>query len=223
MSSDILPQRMEFYIYLPPCYDAFPDQHYPVIYLIHGQSFRQDQWERLGVDELADEKIPTGEYPPFIVVMPRDWIWTQPSEDPFDEALIEELIPHIDTTYRTIPDREHRAVGGLSRGASWAVHLGLVHWDLFGAIGAHSLPVFWEDTPFIDNWVAEIPEGQLPRIYVDIGDRDRAEIQDSTFWFLEQLDEMDIPHEWHYFVGYHDEDYWSSHLDEYLLFYTEGW
>lgn len=214
---------MEFYIYLPPCYDAFPEQHYPVIYLFHGQNFQQDQWVRLGLDKLADEKIPTGEYPPFIAVMPRDWVWNQPSESPFDEALIEELIPYIDAAYRTIPDREHRAVGGLSRGAAWAVHLGLVNWNLFGTIGAHSLPVFWEDTPFIDKWLAKIPADQLPRIFVDIGDRDHTGISESTLWFVEQLNTLNIPYEWHSFSGNHDEKYWTANLHEYLLFYTEGW
>ncbi len=84
--------------------------------------------------------------PPFLIVMPRDRLWEQPENDPFGEVVVEKLIPLIDRNYRSLSERSYRAVGGLSRGAGWAVHLGLSHWELFGAIGGHSLPVFWSDT-----------------------------------------------------------------------------
>jgi S-formylglutathione hydrolase FrmB len=63
----------------------------------------------------------------------------------------------------------------------------------------------------------------MPRIYVDIGDRDRPEIMRVTFWFEEVLNEYDIPHEWHLFKGYHAEQYWQSHLEQYLRWYTQDW
>ena len=214
---------LEFRVYLPPCYNQLTSHRYPVLYLIHGQNYNDDQWDRLGVDEIADELIAAGEVPPFIVVMPRDRVWSQPTEDRFGQAVIEALLPWIDTNYRTLAERRYRAVGGLSRGAGWAVHLGLSHWESFGAIGAHSLPVFYSDLRFIKKWLDSIPPDSLPRIYLDLGDKDRLQLTRSAKWFEELLTQKDIPHEWHLYPGYHEEAYWQAHLEEYLRWYGEGW
>ncbi len=149
-----LPLPMEYRVYLPPCYDQFADQRYPVLYLIHGMNYNDDQWDRLGADDIADELIRKKEIHPFLIVMPRDRSWSQPEQDGFGQAVINTLIPYIDTVYRTLPDRPHRALGGLSRGASWTLHFGLTHWELFSALGMHSLPVFWADTPTcVSGWM----------------------------------------------------------------------
>lgn len=153
--------------------------------------------------------------------MPRDRVWREPAEDPFGRALVEHVLPWVDEHYRTIPGRQHRAVGGLSRGAAWAVHLGLSRWELFGAIGAHSLPVFWSDTPHVRAWLAAIPPDALPRIYLDIGENDY--LIESALWFAGVLNELDIPHEWHLFPGRHEEAYWQAHLERYLRWYTLEW
>ncbi len=214
---------MEYLVYLPPCYDDFLSQKYPVLYLIHGQNYDHFQWDNLGINETADQLISTDMIPPLIIVMPRDRNWAQPTEDNFGQVLVNELIPIIDRNYRTIPDREHRAVGGLSRGAGWAVHLGLSEWRLFGSIGAHSLPVFWTDTRHIRTWLKQIPSRMLPRIYLDIGDKDRPQIFASAIWFEEVLTDLGIPHEWYLFPGYHEEAYWQEHLIDYLRWYTAEW
>ncbi len=112
LRTDLLPLPLEYRVYLPPCYDQQPDERYPVLYLIHGQNYNDDQWDRLGVDETADALIAAGEIPPLIIVMPRDRSWAQPTEDRFGQVLVDELLPFIDETYRTLPDRSHRAIGG---------------------------------------------------------------------------------------------------------------
>jgi enterochelin esterase-like enzyme len=218
-----LPLPLDYIVYLPPCYDQLPERRFPVLYLIHGQNYNNDQWDRLGADETADALIASGEIPPFIMVFPRDRSWAQPTEDRFGEVLVTSLIPHIDQEYRTLPDRAYRAIGGLSRGAGWAVHLGLKEWELFGAIGANSLPVFWTDTAHVAEWLDAIPKESLPRIYLDIGEKDRPTILQSAIWFENLLTEKNIPHEWHLFSGYHEEAYWESHVEQYLRWYTKGW
>ena len=220
---EYLPSSLNFNIYLPPCYDEQPERRFPVLYLIHGQGYTDNQWVRLGVPEISDALITSGELPPFLVVMPHDRVWKQPSEDMFGQALLEELFPWVETHYRTLSGREHRAIGGLSRGAAWAVHLGLSQWKLFGAIGAHSLPVFLEDVSNIDRWVDQIPIESFPRMYLDIGDHDRPEVLASAIWFEELLTDKDIPHEWHLFSGEHDETYWHSHVEQYLRWYAAKW
>jgi enterochelin esterase-like enzyme len=223
LRTDLLPLPLEYRVYLPPCYDQQPDRRYPVLYLIHGQNYNDDQWDRLGADETANTLIAAGEIPPLIIVMPRDRSWAQPTEDRFGQVLADSLLPAIDENYRTIPDRSHRAIGGLSRGAGWAVHLGLSHWELFSALGAHSLPVFWTDTPHVRQWLKDIPSDSLPRIYLDIGEKDRPVIMSSAVWFENLLTELHIPHEWHLFTGYHEEAYWQSHVKQYLRWYTQDW
>ncbi len=182
LRSERLKLPMEYRVWLPPCYDEQPERRYPVLYMIHGQNYNEDQWDRLGIDETAASLINAGEIPPLIIVMPRDRNWGQPSEDKFGRVLVEELIPTIDANYQSNPDRLYRAIGGLSRGAGWAIHLGLRDWTLFSALGAHSLPVFWEDTSRVHGWLQEIPTSDLPRILLDIGDRDRPEILASAHW-----------------------------------------
>jgi enterochelin esterase-like enzyme len=175
----------------------------------------------MGVDERADVLIASGELSPFIIVMPRDRVWSPPEVDMFGQALIQELIPWIDRNYRTIPDRAYRAIGGLSRGASWAVHLGILYWDLFSAVGAHSLPVFPGDTNNIRKWLAAIPTDSVPRFFIDIAELDRWSV--TATWFEDILTEMDVPHIWHLYTGSHSETYWGSHLDEYLRWYAQDW
>jgi enterochelin esterase-like enzyme len=223
LDTDLLRQPLDYSVYLPPCYDQQTTRRYPVLYLIHGQSYTDDQWLRLGAGATADRLSAAGEIPPLIIVMPRDRIWEQPTVDKFGDVVVDQLIPFIDQTYRTLPDRQHRAVGGLSRGAGWAVHLGLSHWELFGAFGAHSLPVFWTDTSHIPGWLDAIPPESLPRIYLDIGDKDRPPILNSAVWFETLLTRKHIPHEWYLFNGYHEEAYWSAHVEQYLRWYTQGW
>lgn len=223
LRSDLLKLPMEYSVYLPPCYDQQPERRYPVLYMIHGMNYNHDQWDRLGADEAADALVAAGEVNPFIIVMPRDRSWEQPEDDPFGQVLVDALIPFVDENYRTLPEREYRAIGGLSRGAGWAIHLGLSRWDLFGAFGGHSPPVFWSDTGRVRGWLAAIPPDSMPRIYLDIGEKDRDSILKSALWFENLLNEQGIPHEWYLFTGYHEEAYWSAHVKDYLRWYAANW
>lgn len=223
LHSALAPQSMNYRVYLPPCYTQEARRRYPVLYMIHGLNFDESQWDRLGIDELADRLIAAGQVAPFLIVMPADHGWKEPAEDPFDEIFEKELIPRIDRNYRTLPERSQRAIGGLSRGAGWAVHIGLLRWDLFGAIGGHSLPVFWEDTTYLQRRLQAIPLEQRPRIFLDIGDRDRPNILQSAVWFEGLLQKEHYAHEWYLYPGYHEEAYWRAHLEQYLRWYTAEW
>jgi enterochelin esterase-like enzyme len=213
--------ELKFHLYLPPCYDQNTTQRYPVLYLIHGQSFNDDQWVRLGATKAADELIAAGMLP-FIIVMPFDkYHYRQPASDPFDEAVIEELIPFIDSTYRTIPERTSRAVGGLSRGGGWALHFALNYPDLFGTFGGHSLAILEEDGRHLSRLLDAIPAEEMPRIFMDIGKSDG--LKASAGKFEAQLTERGIPHEWYVYPGFHNEAYWSKHVREYIKWYAAGW
>lgn len=211
----------EYLIYLPPCYDEMPDKRYPVLYLLHGQTYTSDQWVRLGAVTIADELILSGEASPFIIVFPDDRYWNLPAGPGFGQRFIDYLIPHIDETYRTLADRDHRALGGMSRGAGWALRLGLQRWDLFGTLGFHSLAAFGTDRPFVEDWLLAIPSKSWPNIFMDVGESDQERGYDSLIEDL--ITQTGIPHEWHLYPGAHDEAYWGAHVEEYLRWYTSIW
>jgi enterochelin esterase-like enzyme len=221
--TDRLPEPLEFLVHLPPCYDLGPQRRYPLLVLMHGINSDQTQWERLGASQVADRLIASGELAPFILVLPFDRRWEEPNSSNFGEALVQDLLPHLEDTYRILPGRQSRAVGGLSQGAAWALHLGFEYWQTFSAIGGHSFFVFGNDTARIPRFLDEIPTNQLPRLFLDVGDRDRPELLASARWLVDLLDQRDIPHEVYYNPGYHDEAYWRSHLEQYLRWYAAAW
>lgn len=211
-----------FRIYFPPCFNQPSSVRYPVLYLIHGQTFNDDQWPRLGVQAAADQLIQSGKTPPFLVVMPREKdTFSDIYAASFSRDVISGLIPWVDAKYPTCTERACRAIGGLSRGGAWALHLGLTQWRFFGEIGLHSTPPFQSDPTFVPIWLRDIPTGQRPRIYMDIGKND------PFLSYASQLDKLltalNIPHEWNVFDGTHEEAYWSAHIVEYLEWYSQPW
>ena len=210
----------EYLIYLPSCYDEKMDKRYPVLYLLHGQTYTRDQWIRLGAVGIIDHLILSGESVPFIVVFPDDRYWNLPPGPGFGQRLVENLIPYIDGNYRTIADRNQRAIGGMSRGAGWALRLGLTRWDLFSSIGLHSLAVSQKDASQIHNWLADIPASSQPRVFMDIGDNDPELTIAGNI--EAQFNEHGLLHEWHLYSGAHTEAYWAAHVEEYIRWYAAG-
>jgi len=223
LKTDQIRLPLDYRVYLPPCYDQQPERRYPVLFLIHGQSYTDDQWDRLGVDETANRLVAAGEIAPFLIVMPRDRYGGQPSENNFARVVVEELLPLIDQDYRTLPNREDRAIGGLSRGGGWSIHIAITEWELFGALGAHSPAIFYQDAQFMRVYLDQIPEDSYPRIYLDIGDRDRPGLMSAVVWFEKLLNQWGIAHEWYLFSGFHSEGYWQDHLETYLRWYAREW
>jgi enterochelin esterase-like enzyme len=221
--SNLLPEAIPVLIYLPPCFFQQPKEQFPVLYLIHGQKFGNNQWYRLGVTDFADGLIASGETAPFLIVMPHVADWDQPSVFPFGQALVEEVLPYIEAGYRTQPLRTARAVGGISRGGSWALHLGTRYWEVFGAFGGHSAPVFLGDAPSMSAWLDAIPPADAPRIYLDIVSNELDNIRQSAIWFTEQLEDRGILYQFHEYSGAHNEAYWGQNVEEYLHFYTAEW
>jgi enterochelin esterase-like enzyme len=211
----------EFLIYLPPCYAETKDEHYPVLYLLHGQTYNQDQWVRMGTTTIADELIHTDQAAPFIIVFPDDRYWNSPAGSLFGERFIHNLIPYVDENYRTIADRKGRSLGGLSRGGGWTAKLGFDHVELFGAFGLHSPAFFKDNAPYLEKIIQGIPDETRPRLWMDIGDADTELTQ--AILFDEVLTRNSYIHEFHRYAGDHTETYWSAHLEQYLRWYVQVW
>ena len=214
--STVLPYSMDTRIYLPPCY-ARSDQTYPVLYLMHGLNFTETQWEDIGAGTTADRLIAGGAIAPLIIVLPRD------RGDPrLDPAFVVDLVPYIDGHFRTRPAAAYRAIGGLSHGGGWSIHLGLHYPDVFGRVGAHSPAIFWGDDDNILRYVAAIQKsGSAPAVYIDIGDADA--VPQSAAWLNQILSSFNFKHTYLVQSGGHDERYWSAHMADYLRFYAAGW
>lgn len=127
-------------VYLPPHYALDPITHYPVLYWLHGGASNL----KSGSNFVArlDSAIARGVAPPFIVVLPNgpQSMWTDsnpvtlPYNSPIETLIIDELIPLIDATYRTIASREGRGIEGFSMGGRGASRMGLKFPDLFSVV-----------------------------------------------------------------------------------------
>jgi enterochelin esterase-like enzyme len=136
------------FIYLPPGYDNNPGQRYPVFVLRHGGGEDETGWVEQGrANFIIDNLITENKAKPMIVVM--DWgqaptptqavhIPSTPPPPEITEVTIKELIPMVDATYRTIPDREQRAMAGLSMGSVQTLYIGLNNLDTFAYLGVFS-------------------------------------------------------------------------------------
>jgi len=127
-------------VYLPPQYLAEPTRRFPVLYLLHGSPGVPVDWLRGGEATAAgDAQAAAGH--PLVIVMPRDshW-WLDDSEcvdgvaERADTYVSVDVVAAVDAQLRTVADRSHRAVGGMSAGGYCALNLGLRHRDTFAAI-----------------------------------------------------------------------------------------
>ena len=141
-------------VYTPPAYDTADGTRYPVLYLQHGAGEDETSWTKQGrANFILDNLIATGDAMPMIVVMESGYALTgplppmgpgllQPISEAFRALVLDDLVPMVDATYRTLADREHRAVAGLSMGGRQALHVGLSQLDTFASIGAFSGALF---------------------------------------------------------------------------------
>lgn len=130
------------FVYCPPGYDKDPTRRYPVLYLQHGAGEDERGWTAQGrANFILDNLLAAGKVKPMLVVMDQGYAskaGAKPPANAFDEVVLGELIPAVDAEFRTLADREHRAIAGLSMGAGQALQIGLTNLDKFSYIGAFS-------------------------------------------------------------------------------------
>jgi len=131
------------FVYMPPGYDTKTDTRYPVLYLQHGGGEDERGWVEQGrVNFIMDNLIAEGKAKPMIIVMDNGNA-RSPGEGmfgfgTFEKVMINELIPMIDASYRTLADRENRAMAGLSMGGMQTFIITLHNLDKFAWIGGFS-------------------------------------------------------------------------------------
>ncbi|MBN2092625.1 esterase [candidate division KSB1 bacterium] len=146
------------FVYTPPDYDKNLKKRYPVLYLQHGGGEDETGWPNQGKTNLImDNLIAEGKANPFIIVMDNGtWRWPEnvprprPGERPagkwppegwadgFKKTLLEDIIPMIDSNFRTLADQKHRAMAGLSMGGMQTRVITLAHPEMFSHVGMFS-------------------------------------------------------------------------------------
>lgn len=170
--SAVVGDNRDFYVYTPPGYDTNSNLRYPVLYLLHGYSDDASGWTAVGKANLIlDSLIDSGKAKPMIVVMPLGYgapeivqktpVFGANFRNPelreknftnFRSALVDEVIPQVERSYRTFTDRDSRAIAGLSMGGAESLLTGLNRLDRFSNIGAFSAG------GLSDNFATDFPQ-----------------------------------------------------------------
>ncbi|UFH53821.1 alpha/beta hydrolase family protein [Spirosoma sp. KNUC1025] len=163
LNSSLLNRAVKYSIYLPPDYYT-SNRRYPVVYLLHGLGDNEASWIQFGeADRIADAGIRSGELPPMIIVMPDAgatfYINDYQSKVRYEDMFVQEFVPHIDTMFRTRPQREFRAVSGLSMGGYGSLMLAMHHPELFSACAALSAAVR------TDEALISVPDERYNTVY----------------------------------------------------------
>ncbi|MEY3230785.1 MAG: hypothetical protein RL689_874 [Planctomycetota bacterium] len=247
--------RVSYHLYRPAAYDREPQRRFPVVYWLHGSG-----GGLAGIPQLAkriDDAIEAGTTPPCLVVfvnglpngMYVDW---KDGSTPVETLIVQDLLPHVDATWRTNATREGRMLDGFSMGGYGAARLGFKHSSLFRAVSIVGAGPMQEDLLNAPRAGAKRAEEVLRTVYgndpafflavsprrmaeehaatlrsgslirVVIGDRDNT--LDNNRAFHEHLERLKIPHTWRVVPGVgHDPNGVIDALgDDQWAFYREA-
>lgn len=134
-------------VYTPPAYSA--DRKYPVLYLQHGLGNTSTEWtQRARAPIIIDNLLADKKIEPFIIVFPSGNATATPADEkqgdrtsesygtPYENDLLKEIIPFVESHYSVFTDRNHRAIAGMSMGSGQTLNIGLSHLDLFAWIAS---------------------------------------------------------------------------------------
>jgi enterochelin esterase-like enzyme len=206
-------------VYTPPGYSE--DKKYPVLYLLHGIGGDETEWQRFAKPEvLLDNLIADGKAVPMILVMPNgraqkndraegDVFRSAPAFAAFEQDLLNDVIPAIESRYSVEADREYRALAGLSMGGGQSLNFGLAHLDTFAWIGGFSsAPNTKPAQELVPDPAAA--KDKLKLLFLSCGKRDGLiRISQGVHAYLK---DKDIPHVWHVDDNAHDPPHWENTL-----------
>ena len=252
--SKLVGYPVEYTVYLPADYET-STRSYPVLYLLHGYSDDETGWIQFGeANTVADKAIASGDATSCIIVMPDGKVtWYANSfdgKDPWEDMFIKEFIPFIEKQYRIRPQKQFRAIAGLSMGGNGALLLSLRHSELFSSCVAMSAGTFTDEeveknsqfdhyfgsiygpkpaTGVSDYWKAYSPLHLLDSIDKDKIKSVRFYIDCGDDDFLYKgnsalhvkMRDLGIPHEYRVRNGGHEWSYWRTGLYDGLNFISQ--
>jgi enterochelin esterase-like enzyme len=217
------------HIYTPPGYDN-GSARLPVLYLLHGGGDSDDSWGTVGrAGAILDNLIAAGKATPLIIVMPAGHTSTEfrlspgvrMGHDAFNDDLVKVVLPFVDAHYRTVADRDHRAIAGLSMGGLQTLNIALSDSSDFAYVGVFSSGWFpnsikeEEDTD-----VAQFRKSGRPfrLFWVDAGKYDIA--LNNSHATVAVLKDVGITVDEHESGGFHAWNNWRDYLNQFapLLF-----
>jgi S-formylglutathione hydrolase FrmB len=214
---------------------------YPVVYLLHGYGGNYSRWPNVApqLKDKADELqclfvCPDGGYGSWYFDSPLD------SNIRYETFISRELLNHIDSMYKTIPDRNHRAITGLSMGGHGGLYLGIRHKELFGAAGSMSgvvdirvFPKKWDLKNLLgdsaccnNNW----EQGSVMNLVNGLKNHELKLIFDCGLFDIlifsnrnlhQKLMNLHIDHDYIERPGTHNGSYWRNSVDYQLLFFKK--
>lgn len=209
----------KMHVYTPPGYTA--EKQYPVLYLLHGIGGDETEWQRVAQPNvLLDNLIADGKAEPMIIVMPNgraqkndraegDVFASAPAFAAFEQDLLNDVIPVIESRYSVKADRGHRAIAGLSMGGGQSLNFGLGHLDTFAWVGAFSAA---PNTKPADELIPkpEDAQRQLELLFLSCGGKDGLiRVSQGIHAYLK---ENNVPHVWHVDGNAHDPAHWKNSL-----------
>jgi S-formylglutathione hydrolase FrmB len=254
LPSKILAQPVNYCVILPPSYDADKTRRFPILYFFHGLGDNEQMFIHAGGFNLVQDLWERGQIGEFLIVTPNAdatfYINSRDGKVRYEDFLVQEFLPGIETRYRTRPGRANRGVAGVSMGGYGALHLAFRHPQLFSAVSAHSpaiidkLPAFTAPTsggsmrsrllgatfgspPDAAFWdhnspltLARSANMAGVKIYFDCGDQDDFGFESGATALDKILASRHIPHEAHIYPGRHDWQYFAEHLPASLEFHS---
>ena len=230
--SDSLNKERQALVYLPPGYDEGAN-NYPVLYLLHGAGGDERTWiDRGRAQIILDNLIADGDSEPLIVVMPYGYTSRRaegerrrgPADyktdmEEFAVDFVFDLVPLIESRFRVLADREHRAIAGLSMGGGQSFAIGLSHPDMFSAVAGFSSAMQIANAPSwggveMDEVLAANVDAinELDLLWVGCGTEDT--LFNVNRAFSEQLTEHSVEHAFRVTLGGHTMDVWQRYLHE---------
>ncbi len=222
---------------LPPGYEESLNQRYPVIFLLHGGHGNPNDWfvKKGGALITLQKLYAAGKLPPSIVITPdgndkrgssRYWDpqYIDGPNGQVSTAIGDELVKVVQSRYRTLPNPDFWAMGGLSSGGWGAVNVGLHNLNNFSILFSHS--GYFKDSSGPENspisYIKTIPPQAKKRlrIYLDSGKSDTEELDEAN-QFNQVLSQLKIYNLFRQFPGNHTWSYWREHLADSLTFVGE--
>ena len=249
MQSKILGCTKKFCVYLPAGYGE-EERHFPVLYLLHGLSDIHTAWRDKGnMAEIATRVMASGAAQEMVIVMPDagttyDGYFNVEGWS-YEDYFFQELVQHVENSFRIVGDREHRAIAGLSMGGGGTTGYAIRHSGMFSSAYAMSALMGMVE----NSWISHNPDDRREvfmrsvidsnnidivknaddalrdsiasvRWFIDVGDDDF--LFDNNMDFVREMRKRRIPYQLRVRDGGHTWKYWQEALEIALPFVSEG-
>jgi|WetSurMetagenome_2_1015567.scaffolds.fasta_scaffold41499_2 predicted alpha/beta superfamily hydrolase len=175
--NNILPR--DIVVWLPPSYDSIPNKKYPVLYMQDGQNIFDAATSAIGiewqVDETVDSLIKSDAIEEIIIVgiYNTELRGTEYNHTPvgynYMKFIVSELKPFIDSTYRTLPDRNNTAIAGSSSGGLISFMMLWEYSDIFSKAACVSSAFKFDDIDYVSTVKKYAGPKKEIKIYIDNG------------------------------------------------------